>query len=145
MKPFFAMLGLICFFLISGCSSNAKLYPVKGTITKNSMPIDSGGLIFIPEKWTGDLVNASIEKNGHFTLTTSRSGETTIILPGAPAGIYRIIYNPPDAGQKVGLEIELPNTVEIKQSDNVLKLDIPIDAKTQSQKTIESIEQKNKQ
>lgn len=115
--------------LIAGCGApQPALHPVSGTVARNGTPLAGGGLIFLPESgvWGGRVVNASVNPDGTFSVNTSTSrGGNTEIQPGAPAGRYKVHYHPPGDGQKVGLEVELPEVITVEPKENVLTLDVP--------------------
>lgn len=114
-----------------GChsSANPTLHTLSGTITRDGKPISEGGLIFIPESggWGGLVMNANVEKDGSFTVESSRTtGTATDIRPGIPAGHYKAVYHPPSDGQKSGLEYQFPDIVIVEPGPNSIALSLPI-------------------
>jgi hypothetical protein len=132
-RPVLCSSLLLAVVLVTGCdfSSTPKvtLHPLTGSVTRDGKPMTEGGLIFIPQSgsWGGMVVNAAVSKDGTYTATTSRTtGQATTIENGAPVGTYKVVYHPPSDGQKMGLESELPDTIEVKAESNVINLALPI-------------------
>lgn len=121
---------LVACALVAGCAVDTPppLYPVTGSIQQGKKVVSGGGLILMPESggWAGAVVNASVNADGTFTVQTSRvGGSETKLLPGAPAGRYKIAYHPPGDGQKVGGEYHFPDVAVIEAKDNTLVLILP--------------------
>jgi hypothetical protein len=126
------LIPFVACLLALGCAADAPppLYPVTGAVTQSNKTVTGGGLILIPEsgEWGSMVVNASVNPNGTFTVQTSRiTGDRTNLLPGAPAGRYKVAYHPPGDGQKVGGEYHFPEVVTIEPKDNALVLVLPDD------------------
>ncbi len=131
------VIKLVLFFLLVytipfGCEKSLPpldCHPVQGTIfDHNNKPITRGGLIFIPESgtWGINTINANIEKDGTFSVNTSRYNKSqTEMVPGAPVGRYKVIYHPPGDGQVLDLEQEMTEIVEIEAKTNTLKFIVP--------------------
>jgi hypothetical protein len=81
------------------------------------------------------VVNAGVNPDGTFSVQTSRvTGDRTNLLPGAPAGRYKVAYHPPGDGQKVGGEYHFPDVVTVEPKDNALVLVLPDDFPVQPPK-----------
>lgn len=127
-----ATLAVLFGVVLTACGCNPEpltLPPLSGTLrTADDKPVTAGGLIFIPESgtWGGNVVNASLNPDGTFSATTSRTTDSrTRTIDGAPAGRYKVVYHPPGDGQALGLEVELPDVVTVGPQENVLKLVLP--------------------
>lgn len=124
-----AVFGFV--LLLAGCAAEPAeppLYPLAVTVVQNGKPVAVGGLIFVPESgdWGCRVVNASPGPDGAFTAQTSRAtGHATTLQPGAPAGRYKVAYHPVSDGQKMGLEYEFPDAIEVGAKDNALTLVLP--------------------
>jgi hypothetical protein len=119
-------------FLLAGCgptfSQKVALYELTGNVTREGKPVKEGGIIFIPESgsWGGMVVNAAVIQDGTYKATTSRTtGTATVIDDGAPVGRFKVVYHPPSDGQRMGLETELPDIIEVKEGSNVFNLELP--------------------
>jgi hypothetical protein len=126
------LLLLIASFVSCGCDQEPpppELFPLIGTVyAHDGKPVSNGGIIFIPDgaSWGGNLVNASVGKNGMYTAMTSRmTREGTVMKPGICVGKYKIVYHPPNQGDSNGLEYDFPDTYEIAAKDNVIDLTLP--------------------
>lgn len=116
--------------LAVGCGGESipELHPLSGVVTRDGKPVSEGGLIFLPDPHNGSglVVNASVGTDGTFTGTTSRtSGKGTEVLPGVPAGKYRVVYHPKSDGQKTGLESEIQERVSVEPGSNRLTIVLP--------------------
>jgi hypothetical protein len=91
-----------------GCSSSTatwpELHPVKGTVKVGGQPATAGYLIFRGEDAAAAdyIVGGAVGNDGSFTLSTTHAlDKSSSARSGAPAGSYRAMYMPPDAGNQV--------------------------------------------
>jgi hypothetical protein len=116
---------------LAGCGSGEAipdLHPVTGTITRDGKPVAGGGIILIPDPPNGSglVVNASVGKDGTFTVQTSRTtAKATEIHPGAPAGTYKVVYHPPSDGQKTGLEVTAADRLTVQPGGGTANVVLP--------------------
>lgn len=112
----------------AGCQPpKATLHPLTGTLTHGGKPVSGGGLIFIPDAggWGGNVVDAAVNPDGTFAAHTAHTtADQTDIRPGAPAGRYKVVYNPPSDGQR-DVSVELPGRVTVEAKDNTVSLVLP--------------------
>ena len=122
--------------LVAGCGQNsgqppfAELNPVKGVVNFGGQPVKGGAVQFIPDPASAEfLINSEVGNDGTFTLTTVRTTDTKgERKPGAPAGKYKVTYNPPLADQTTGATanpIELPTPITVNAGANDLMIDLP--------------------
>lgn len=127
----------ILFAFCLGCSQPADqpkfpdLQPVQGTVTRGGIAITGGGaIVFSPDPDAGEfLVNSEVGKDGTFSLstvrTTDKKGERKV---GAPAGVYKVTFNPPLGDQAAGSvqkPVDLPKPVTISTGENVIAIELP--------------------
>jgi len=74
------------FALVSGCSSEPErppVYPVTGTVTMKSRPLENARIVFVPMQG-GAPASGITDKEGKYSLTTFNAGD------GAQAGQYGV-------------------------------------------------------
>lgn len=125
MRLRFVALVVTCISL-SACSKKQSealptLYPVKGTITKNKTPVGSGFIRFTPETNQEYIVQGSVDPNGQFELETIQAGKTS---KGAPAGTYKVFYNPSGSGQNTEPPPMPSSTFTIEEKPNELTIEL---------------------
>lgn len=67
-----------------GCSSQAPLYPVSGSVAYQGKPLTTGVVAFHHKDGLSPLAKGEIQKDGSFTLETHKPGD------GAVAGEYSV-------------------------------------------------------
>lgn len=79
-----------------GCGDDqARLVPVHGKVTLDGQPLVGKTVKFIPDEGTPGLgAGATTNVEGTYTLIADRPGATRD-MPGAPAGVYRVIVEEP--------------------------------------------------
>lgn len=92
---------LFLFSLQMGCSGGPVIAPVKGKVTYMGKVIDQGVIMFLPEQ--GPPATGNIEKDGSFTLTTTRKAD------GAVVGKHKVIIQATKVG---GGSYETPKSIE---------------------------------
>ena len=118
-------------WLCAGCDDAApmnQLHPLGGTIQRDGQPVKEGGLIFIPDGSSSSLiVNGAVQANGTFTVRTEKtlSSGKLEIKPGAPAGVYKVVYHPASDGATMGLEVELAERVTVEPGGTEVLLTLP--------------------
>jgi hypothetical protein len=86
---------------LAGCgSSQLETAPVRGTITIDGKPLETGKVRFVPERGRG--ATGDIQPDGTYTLTTYSAGD------GATVGKHRVSIVARAAGQKRAVESEEP-------------------------------------
>ena len=128
------MLRLIALLpmILAGCSGNAlpELHPFTGTIEQGGKPVTTGGLLFQPVSGAvGHTYNASVTADGRFDAQTEQITATeTKLLPGIPAGVYRVTYHPPGDTQRSDLAVTLPDPVTVAAGGTTVALSLPVKA-----------------
>lgn len=122
--------------LLPGCSSSttqpdfADLHQVKGVVKRAGQPVKGGVVTFtgVPAD-PAFIINSEVGPDGNYTLSTVRTTDTAgERKPGAPAGKYKVTYEPPLGDQTAGGQIdpiELPATVTVQAGDNDIPLVLP--------------------
>ncbi|MDB5313462.1 MAG: hypothetical protein JWO38_7664 [Gemmataceae bacterium] len=118
------------FFLIgcSGADAVPDLHPLTGTVSRDGVPVTSGGLLFEPDAGgrPGLVVNAAVRGDGTFAAQVVWAGrEGSEVKPGVPAGRYKVIYHPPGDGSRTGLEVELDQWVTVEPRPNEVAIVLP--------------------
>ncbi len=122
--------------LAAGCGGDASqpkfpdLNPAAGVVKRAGQPVKGGAVQFVPDPDRPDfLVNSEVGADGTFALstvrTTDKSGERKT---GAPAGKYKVVYQPPLGDQTAGGQlspINVPAPVEVKAGPNDLLVELP--------------------
>jgi hypothetical protein len=129
-----ALLALALAALV-GCQGKpqpafADLHPVKGVVKRGGTPANGGSVRFFPEEDKGEfIINSEVGPDGTYALSTVRATDSRgERRPGAPAGKYRVTYQPPLGDQAAGAATgayELPASVTVQAGSN----DIPLDFK----------------
>jgi hypothetical protein len=115
------VMPLLCGALLlslSACGGGPNLVPVKGKVTVDGTPLETGSVAFWPDG-SGQEASGDIAKDGTYELYTNK-------MPGAVPGKYKVTV----VAQKGGSNIK-PNEVErlvnekfsIKESSN-LKIEV---------------------
>jgi hypothetical protein len=90
--PFLVLVLAVCGLVSAapGCKSGPRLLSVKGHVTVDGKPLETGYVTYKPDKSKGNTfgadATATIGTGGEYTLTTNGQ-------PGAPAGAYKVIVN----------------------------------------------------
>jgi|GEM_PF-5617169 len=81
-----AVLAALVLAALAGCGGEQSLVKVGGQVRLDGTPLKAGEIQFIPPN--GRPASASIESEGHFTLTSATQGDPTRegVIPGA----YRV-------------------------------------------------------
>lgn len=117
--------------VVVGCGpAGPTIAPVSGTVTKAGKPISGASITFYPS--AGRPSYGTSTASGTYTLQYEGTTE------GAVVGEHsvRISYGsseptsegaPTDrsAASRVGVDMKLPNQVEVKQGNNVIDLEVP--------------------
>lgn len=88
-KPFASFIVGSSLLALTGCGGDGMtLYPVGGTITKNSEPLAGAAVIFVPESPDGSNAasQAITGPDGKYTLKTNE-------VYGAPAGKFKVMIS----------------------------------------------------
>jgi hypothetical protein len=116
--------------LLAGCDDGKPkgdlppLHPAKGKVVRGGQPVAGGSVRFQVEPDSPDvLVTAEVTPDGSFELQTvhALSGKQG---KGAPAGTYRVTYQPPLSENQSPPPIELSQTQTIKEGANELTVDL---------------------
>ena len=116
-----ALVLLLGCFTLTGCGSSTRI-PVEGTVNLDSQPVDGGTISFVPEDYTGNGVEHTVEtadiKGGKYALTGTHG-----LVPGK----YRVDINwKKKTGRQIPANDPPPDMV-----DEVLNV-IPEEYNTQS-------------
>jgi hypothetical protein len=115
--------------LLAGCSAGAPLpvlHPLAGTVTNHGQPVRGGALRFFADPALPDLiVSAPVGPDGRFTAATVRgSDHKGERRPGAPAGVYRVMFYPPAADQRIAAPVEVPHTVAVEPRAGEVRIEL---------------------
>jgi hypothetical protein len=127
----FVVLGLG----VAGCSAPpqpefGELHPVTGVVKQDGKPVSGGVVRFRPDPDKPEfLINSEVASDGTFSLstvrTTDKQGERR---PGAPAGQYKVTYEPKLGDQTADRyrePVTLPKPVTIEAKSNQLTIELP--------------------
>jgi len=125
---------LLALVFLAGCNKGGKqalpeLYPVKGVVKRDGQLVSGGSITFTPESGKSDvLINSEVGADGAYSLSTvAAEGKNAERKPGAPAGTYKVTYNPPQE-QRAGVQtdpISIPGTVTVKTGENDIPINLP--------------------
>lgn len=115
--------------VLVGCDDKPKgdlppLHPAKGKVVRGGQPVNGGSVRFQMEPDNPDvLVSAEVKSDGTFELQTvhALSGKHG---QGAPAGTYRVTYQPPLAENQSAPPVEVPQVQTIRDGANELTVDL---------------------
>ncbi len=132
-KPYPILLSVA---LAAGCGGGADqpkfpdLSQVSGVVKRGGQPVKGGAVQFQSEPDRPEfLVNSEVGSDGTFTLSTVRTTDKTgERKTGAPAGKYKVVYQPPLGDQTAGGQltpINAPGSFEVKAGPNDLMIELP--------------------
>src|SRR5947209_4160318 len=94
------------------------LHPAKGKILQNGQPVSGGGVQFRTEPPTTELVvSAEVKVDGTFELQTVQTISSKV-GKGAPAGTYRVTYQPPLSANAAPMPVTPAQTQTIQAGNN---------------------------
>lgn len=117
--------------VLAGCSASGpfpELHELTGTVTRDGQPVVGGGLLFTPDppSPSGLIVHAAVREDGMFAAETTFPGDRgRVSRPGAPAGHYRVVYQPLTDGLETNLEVKLDQRVEVEPGGKPVSLTVP--------------------
>lgn len=135
MRALLAFAVLAGFGCLIGCGSGKQqpafdtLYPVTGSVTQSGKAVAGGAIRFTPDPDRPEfLINSEIQADGTFSLSTVRTTDSQgERRPGAPAGRYRVTFQPKLGDQTSGYQeaVTLPQPVTVESKPNELKIALP--------------------
>ena len=106
------------------------LNPTIGIVKRAGQPVKGGAVQFVPDPDRPEfLVNSEVGADGTYSLTTVRTTDKTgERKPGAPAGKFKVVYQPPLGDQTAGGQltpINVPGPFEVKAGPNDILVELP--------------------
>ncbi|HEX3146999.1 MAG TPA: hypothetical protein VHR66_02890 [Gemmataceae bacterium] len=100
------------------------LHPVKGKVLQNGQPVSGGGVQFRTDPETADLViSAEVTSDGTFELQTVHTISSKV-GKGAPAGTYKVTYQPPLSANAAPMPVTPKQTQTIQAGSNDLTVEV---------------------
>ena len=100
------------------------LHPAKGKVVSNGQPVSGGGVQFRTDPESPDLVvSAEVKADGTFELQTVHTISSKF-GKGAPAGTYKVTYQPPLSANAAPVPIAPTPTQTIQAGNNDLTVEV---------------------
>jgi len=119
---------LLPLLLLAGCQEplpTLKTYGVTGTVRfSNGDPVQAGMIDFRSKQDQRLSMNANIREDGRFELSTLHENQNLKGAVEGPCGVMVTIFLP---GNRIPLNLDLPDTYEVTAGDNDfdIKLKLP--------------------
>jgi hypothetical protein len=116
--------------VLAGCQDGKPkgdlpaLHPAHGKVVRGGQPVSGGSVRFQLEPDNPDvLVTSEVKADGSFELQTvhALSGKQG---KGAPAGTYRVTYQPPLTENQSAPPVDVPQTQTVREGSNDLLVEL---------------------
>ena len=121
---------ILALIVLIGCQDSKPkgdlppLHPAKGKVLSNGQPVSGGGVQLRTDPESPDLVvSAEVKADGTFELQTVHTISSKI-GKGAPAGTYKVTYQPPLSANAAPVPITPSQTQTIQAGNNELTVEV---------------------